>query len=28
MAWPIIAATATTLAAFLPLVFWPGELLK
>ncbi|MEM7225449.1 MAG: efflux RND transporter permease subunit [Pseudomonadota bacterium] len=24
MAWPIIAATATTLAAFLPLVFWPG----
>ena len=24
MAWPIIAATATTLAAFLPLMFWPG----
>ncbi len=24
MAWPIIAATATTLAAFLPLIFWPG----
>jgi multidrug efflux pump len=24
MAWPIIAATATTIAAFLPLVFWPG----
>jgi multidrug efflux pump len=24
MALPIIAATATTLAAFLPLVFWPG----
>ncbi len=24
MAWPIIAATATTLAAFFPLVFWPG----
>ena len=24
MAWPIIAATATTVAAFLPLVFWPG----
>ncbi len=24
MAWPIITATATTLAAFLPLVFWPG----
>jgi len=24
MAWPIIASTATTLAAFLPLVFWPG----
>jgi len=24
MAWPITAATATTLAAFLPLVFWPG----
>ncbi len=26
MAWPIIASTATTLAAFLPLVFWPGQL--
>ena len=25
MAWPIIAATATTLAAFLPLLFWPGS---
>jgi multidrug efflux pump len=24
MAWPIIAATATTLAAFAPLLFWPG----
>jgi multidrug efflux pump len=24
MAWPVIAATATTLAAFLPLLFWPG----
>lgn len=24
MAWPIIAATLTTIAAFLPLVFWPG----
>lgn len=24
MAWPIIASTATTLAVFLPLLFWPG----
>ncbi|WP_343559866.1 efflux RND transporter permease subunit [Kiloniella sp. b19] len=24
MAWPIIAATLTTLAAFAPLLFWPG----
>lgn len=24
MAWPIIASTLTTLAAFLPLIFWPG----
>jgi multidrug efflux pump len=24
MAWPIIASTATTLAAFTPLIFWPG----
>lgn len=24
MAWPIIASTATTLAAFFPLMFWPG----
>ena len=24
MAWPITASTATTLAAFLPLIFWPG----
>jgi multidrug efflux pump len=24
MAWPIIASTATQLAAFLPLMFWPG----
>ena len=24
MAWPIIASTCTTLAAFLPLAFWPG----
>lgn len=24
MAWPIISSTATTLAAFVPLLFWPG----
>lgn len=24
MSWPIIASTATTLAAFTPLLFWPG----
>jgi multidrug efflux pump len=24
MAWPLIASTATTLAAFAPLMFWPG----
>ena len=24
MAWPIIASTTTTLAAFFPLMFWPG----
>ena len=24
MSWPIIASTATTLAAFTPLIFWPG----
>ncbi|MEE8270997.1 MAG: efflux RND transporter permease subunit [Alphaproteobacteria bacterium] len=24
MSWPIIASTATTLAAFMPLLFWPG----
>jgi multidrug efflux pump len=24
IAWPIISSTATTLAAFLPLLFWPG----
>jgi multidrug efflux pump len=24
MAWPVISSTATTLAAFMPLVFWPG----
>ena len=24
IAWPIISSTATTLAAFLPLAFWPG----
>jgi multidrug efflux pump len=24
MVWPVTASTATTLAAFLPLVFWPG----
>ena len=24
MAWPVIASTATTLAAFMPLLFWPG----
>lgn len=31
MAWPIIASTATTLAAFMPLLFWPdiiGEFMK
>ncbi|MDF1764297.1 MAG: efflux RND transporter permease subunit, partial [Oleibacter sp.] len=31
MAWPIIASTATTLAVFLPLLFWPdtvGEFMK
>ncbi|RMF16763.1 MAG: efflux RND transporter permease subunit [Alphaproteobacteria bacterium] len=26
MAWPIISSTATTLAAFFPLLFWPGIL--
>ncbi|MRI34149.1 MFS transporter [Endozoicomonas sp. OPT23] len=26
MAWPIIASTATTLAAFFPLMFWPGTM--
>lgn len=26
MAWPITASTATTLAAFCPLLFWPGVL--
>lgn len=26
MAWPITSSTATTLAAFMPLVFWPGIL--
>lgn len=26
MAWPIIASTATTLVAFMPLLFWPGIL--
>ena len=26
MAWPIIASTATTLAAFAPLMFWPGTM--
>lgn len=26
MAWPIVSATATTLAAFVPLIGWPGEL--
>ncbi len=26
MSWPIISSTATTLAAFLPLLFWPGIL--
>ncbi len=26
MSWPIIASTATTLAAFMPLLFWPGIL--
>lgn len=24
MSWPIIASTATTLAVFIPLIFWPG----
>ena len=24
MFWPVIASTATTLAAFLPIIFWPG----
>ncbi len=24
MAWPVISSTATTLAAFMPLLFWPG----
>ena len=24
MSWPIMASTATTLAAFMPLLFWPG----
>ncbi len=24
MAWPVIAATATTLVVFLPMLFWPG----
>jgi multidrug efflux pump len=24
MSWPVIAATATTLAVFVPLLFWPG----
>ncbi|TQV80140.1 efflux RND transporter permease subunit [Exilibacterium tricleocarpae] len=24
MFWPVVASTATTLAAFLPLLFWPG----
>jgi len=26
MAWPIIASTCTTLAAFVPLAFWPDEM--
>lgn len=26
MSWPIIASTATTLAVFLPLLFWPGTM--
>jgi multidrug efflux pump len=26
MAWPIISSTATTIAAFVPLLFWPGIL--
>ena len=31
MAWPITASTLTTLAAFMPLLFWPdivGEFMK
>ena len=26
MAWPIIASTGTTIVAFLPMVFWPGQM--
>ena len=26
VAWPIIASTATTLAAFVPLALWPGTM--
>ena len=26
MAWPIIASTGTTVVAFLPMVFWPGQM--
>ncbi len=26
VAWPVIASTATTVVAFLPMVFWPGTL--
>jgi multidrug efflux pump len=26
MAWPVITSTATTIAAFVPLIFWPGML--
>jgi multidrug efflux pump len=26
MAWPVIASTCTTLAAFIPLAFWPNEM--
>jgi multidrug efflux pump len=24
MFWPIVSSTATTLCAFLPMLFWPG----
>jgi len=24
MFWPVVSSTATTLCAFLPMLFWPG----